>query len=513
MKIITPQEAASLVADGATVSVTGCTYRMAPEEILAALEERFLATGHPNGLTFFFPLMVEKTRAGAGNPGTGLDRIAYQNMVRRLIGGSYSRNGGSRLNQLVYGDAVEAYNIPMGTAFQLLRCAASGQPGLLTATGIGTYVDPRDQGGRMNKATHDDLAEVVEFKGREMLYYPTIPIDVALIRGTTVDEMGNVSLEEEAFSLGALYHAMAARNSGGKVVVQAQRLAKYGSLPAKSVKIPAFLVDAVVLDDPSKHDYLDENAPILSGLLRQPVVLPEAKLDPRTVISRRALQEMRPGQVVNLGAGIGMYDVPIAAAAAGLDRDLFFTIEQGALRGVPAPGGVARNPDAFFDSLEVFDFYDGGGIDVACLSFAEVDAKGNVNVSRFADSMPGCGGFINITRGAKKILYCGTLTTKGLQVEIGDGQLRIKSEGQIHRFVAQVGQKTFNAERLDWQRQEVLYLTERCVFRLTPQGPVLTEIAPGVDLDQDIRAQVDFELRVAENLTEMPAALYLPPER
>jgi propionate CoA-transferase len=481
---------------------------MMPDEILAAIEDRFLQQGAPRNLTLLFPMMVERTRGSVGGIGTGLDRLAHVGLLRRLIGGSYSRLSDSRFNRLVTADAVEAYNLPMGTIFQLMRCAAGRQLGLVTSVGIGTFVDPREQGGRMNGRTTSDLAEVIVLKNREQLFYPVIPVDVALIRGTTADEKGNISLEDEAFSLGVLYHAMAAKNSGGIVVVQVQRLAEYGSIPAKAVRIPACLVDGVVVDDPAKHDYVDENAPAISGRFKQPVPIPAPELNVRTIVSRRALAEMEPGMVVNLGAGIGMYDLPMVAVALGRVRDFHFTVEQGPLGGIPGPGGIARNPDACMDSLEVFDFYDGGGIDVACLSYAEVDQDGNVNVSRFGNSMPGAGGFINITQAAKKILYCGTLTTKGLEVACEHGRLRIVSEGKIKRFVDHVGQKTFSAMHSPLDRQAVLYITERCVFRLERGGPVLTEVAPGIDLDRDIRGQVDFAIRLAGAVKTMDAELF-----
>lgn len=508
MRVLTAHQAAALIRDGATVSVSGCTYRMVPEEILAAVEARFVRMGAPRDLTLFFPIMAEKARAGVGGAGTGLNRFGHAGLVRRLIGGSYGRSAESQLNHLVFSEAVEAYNLPMGTLFQLLRCAAARQPGLLTTTGIGTFVDPREQGGRLNARTTSDLAEVVSVKGRELLFYPTIPVDVALIRGTTADERGNISLEDEAFSLGVLYHAMAAKNSGGVVVVQVQRLAEHGSIPPKAVRIPTGLVDAVVLDDPTQHDYLDENSPAITGRLRQPVSLAAPELNVRTIVSRRALAEMEPGMVVNLGAGVGMYDLPMVAVALGRARELNFTLEQGPWGGIPGAGGIARNPDAYLDSPEVFDFYDGGGIDVACLSYAQVDKAGDVNVSRFDSSMPGAGGFINITQAARKLLYCGTLTTKGLEVECGNGRLRIVREGKIKRFVDRVAHKTFSAKHASLDRQEVLYITERCVFRLEPDGPVLTEVAPGIDLERDLRAQVDFAVRISGTLKTMDAELF-----
>lgn len=508
MKVLTPNEAAVLIKDNTTVSVSGVTYRMVPEEILAAVEDRFINTGSPQSLTLFFPTMVEKTRRGVGRAGTGLDHLAHQGLIRRLIGGSYSRLTDSRINQMIFTDMVEAYNIPMGTLYQLLRCAASGQVGLLTPVGIGTFVDPREQGGRINNRTKFDLADVMELKGQDFLFYPTIPVDVALIRGTTADTKGNISLEDEPFSLGVLYHAMAAKSNGGVVIVQVKQLAENGSIPAKAVKIPGFLIDIIVLDDPSQHDYLDENAPTFSGSLKQPIVIPSLNLNTRTVIAHRALMEMKPGMVVNLGAGIPMYDLANVAAAMGLVNDLNFTVEHGPLGGFPSPGGINRNPEAFFDSLEVFDFYEGGGIDVACLSFAEVDKEGNVNVSRFRNTMPGVGGFINITLASKKILYCGTLTTKGLEVEFRNGKIKIVNEGKIRRFVDCVEQKTFSGKHCRLDKQEVIYITERCVFKLEPDGLVLTEIAPGADVDRDICAQLNFEIRVSGELKLMNSEIF-----
>jgi acyl CoA:acetate/3-ketoacid CoA transferase len=503
---VTAAEAVQQIRDDATVVLSGNTYRLVAESVLTALEARFLAEGRPRNLQVIYPIMAERARAGSGGQGTGVNRLARPGLMRRVVAGSFSRDAGKELNLLVTRDGVEAYNLPMGTIFQWIRATAARSPGLVTPVGLDTFVDPRREGGRMNAVTRTPLAELVTLGGEEALFYPRQAIDVAIVKGTTADEHGNVSLERDPFTLGVLYLAMAARNSGGTVIAEVTRTAAAGSLHPRAVVIPAALVDRVVV---APEEFEDEHDPTMSGEVR--VALgppPRLTLDEKVVIARRAVQELRPGNVVNLGAGIPMYVIPHVAAQRGIAHQVTFTIEQGPVGGLPAVGGVAVGPTAILDSLQVFDWYDGGGLDVACLAFGEVDRLGNVNVARFGGMMPGSGGFINIVHAARKVVFCGTLTSKGLRISTSAGGLSIEREGQIRRFVPDVELITFNGEAAVKKGQEAVYVTERAVFRRERDGMVLTELAPGLDVRRDVLDQVGFPVRVSPDLRPMPADLF-----
>jgi acyl CoA:acetate/3-ketoacid CoA transferase len=357
----------------------------------------------------------------------------------------------------------------------------------------------------MNRATPTPLAELVTLGGEEALFYRRQPIDVAIVKGTTADEHGNISLERDPFTLGVFYMAMAARNSAGRVIAEVTRTAAAGSLHPRAVVIPAALVDYVVV---AAEEFEDEHDPTMSGEMRPPLRPARLPLDEKVVIARRAVREFRPGNVVNLGAGIPMYVVPHVAATLGVAQQITFTIEQGPLGGLPGVGGVAVSPSAIIDSLQVFDWYDGGGIDVACLSFGEIDRFGHVNVARFGGMMPGSGGFINIVHAARKLVFCGTLTAKGLRTSVTPAGLRIEREGRLRRFVADVGLITFNGEAAVKKGQEVLYVTERAVLRRERDGLVLTEVAPGVDVQADVLAHIEFPVRVSPDLQPMAPDLF-----
>jgi propionate CoA-transferase len=502
---VTAAEAARQIRDDATVALSGNTYRLVAESVLTALEARFLGDGRPRNLQVIYPIMAERARAGSGGQGTGVNRLARPGLMRRVVAGSFSRDAGKELNTLVTGDGVEAYNLPMGTIFEWIRATAARSPGLVTPVGLDTFVDPRREGGRMNAATRTPLAELVTLGGEEALFYPRQPVDVAIVKGTTADEHGNISLERDPFTLGVFYIALAARNSGGTVIVEVTRTAAAGSLHPKSVVIPAPLVDYVVV---TSEEFEDEHDPTMSGEVRVALRPPRLPLDERIVIARRAVQEFRPGNVVNLGAGIPMYLVPHVAVQRGVAQQISFTIEQGPIGGLPGVGGVAVGPSAILDSLQVFDWYDGGGLDVACLAFGEVDRLGNVNVARFGGMMPGSGGFINIVHAARKVVFCGTLTAKGLRTSVGPDGLRIEREGQIRRFVTDVELITFTGDAAVKKGQEALYVTERAVFRRERDGMVLTELAPGLDVRRNVLAHVEFPVRVSPDLRPMSAELF-----
>jgi acyl CoA:acetate/3-ketoacid CoA transferase len=504
-RFVSAAEAAAEIKDGATLVLSGNTYRLAAESVLAAIEARFVAEGRPRELQVIYPIMAERARAGSGGRGTGVNRLARLGLMRRVVGGSFSRDADKELNTLVTRGAVEAYNLPMGTIFAWMRATAAGSPGLLTPVGLETYVDPRREGGRMNRTTGAPLSEVVTVGGEEALFYPRQPVDVAIVKGTTADEGGAVALERDPFTLGVFHLALAARNSGGLVIAEVTRVAAAGSLHPRAVVIPGTLVDRVVV---APEEFEDEHDPTMSGEVRPPLRPARLPLDEKVVIARRAVRELRPGDVVNLGAGIPMYVLPHVAAASGVAGAVTFTIEQGPIGGLPAVGGVSVGPAAIIDSLQVFDWYDGGGIDVACLSFGEVDRLGNVNVARFGGLMPGSGGFINIAHAARKLVFCGTLTARRLRTTIGPAGLRIEREGEIRRFVPDVELVTFNGEAAVKKGQEAVYVTERAVFRRERDGLVLTEIAPGVDLERDVLGQVGFPVRVSPDLRPMAADLF-----
>ncbi|MCC6177978.1 MAG: hypothetical protein IT305_21975 [Chloroflexi bacterium] len=513
--VLTADEAVGRIQDGAGLVASGNNFRLAPETLLAALERRFLDTGAPRGLTFLYPMMVEAARGTAGIPGTGFNRLAHAGLLRRVVGGSFSRARGHELNTAIREGTLEAYNLPVGTILGLLRAAARCEPGMLTTTGLETYIDPRRDGGRLNDRTTSALSEVVDFRGAEYLYYPTPRVDVAFIKGSLADERGNVSLAREAFTLGALSMAIAARNSGGVVLVEVDDLVAAGALDARTVAIPGHLVDGIVRAEISAAPASDRvavtHAPewSFSGQYRAPLPTETLEIDPKTVIARRALRDVPDGAVINLGAGLPMYIIPSVARAGGArDGDFRFSIEQGHFGGWPEAGGVAANPDAILDMADVFTYYTGGGIDVSILSFAQVDADGSVNVSRFGTMMPGCGGFVDITQNAKRLVFCGTLSAGG-EVAIENGRVVVRREGRISKFVTRVEQLTFNALARCNRAESVTYITERAVLVRGSDGLVVTEVAPGVNLRTQVLDQIPFPVAVSPQVTEMDRSLFV----
>jgi acyl CoA:acetate/3-ketoacid CoA transferase len=510
--ILQPEEAAALVPSGATVTVSSSAAQLVPDKVLTGIGSRFQASGEPRDLTVVFPVAV-----GDSFGVVGLDHLAHPGLLKRLIGGSYVNAPASRpspkIYTMIHADQVEAYNFPLGVLMHLHRDIAAKKPGVITKIGLGTFVDPREQGGRMNRSTPADLVEVVHLRGEEWLLYRAFPVDVALIRGTTADTHGNLTLEHEGAVLAVLAQAMAAHNSGGKVIAQVKRVAAAGTLDPQKVKVPGILVDALVLD-PEQRQNMGPYNPALTGEIRAADYPVEAlALGPEKIIARRALCAVRPGDVVNLGFGNSSL-VPQIAFEEGVFDQLTFTVEQGAVGGMPVTGyafGAAHNPEAIVDSPAQFDFIDGGGVDAGCLAFAEVDGQGNVNVTRLAAQphvLAGAGGFVNIAQGTRRVLFCGTLRAGGLDVRVEGGRLQIRQDGRFPKFVGQTQHVTFNGPLAAKGGQEVWYFTERGVFRLASDGLSLVEIAPGIDLDRDIRAQVGFPLRVAPDLRPMDARLF-----
>ena len=501
-KIVSAADAVGLIRDGDTIATGGFVGVGFAENIAVALERRFLAPdadggGHPRDLTLVYA-------AGQGDgKDRGLNHLAHEGMLKRVIGGHWSLV--PKLQQLAIGGKIEAYNLPQGVISQLFRDTAAGKPGLLTHVGLGTFVDPRHGGGRINERTVEELVEVVTLGGKECLFYKAQPVHVGIIRGTTADANGNVTMEREALTLEALAIAMAAHNSGGIVIVQVERIAERGTLNPRQVKIPGILVDCVVVaEKPEYHmqTFAEPYSAAFAGEVRVPLsAMAPMPLTERKIIARRALMELRPNNVVNLGIGMPEGVANVAAEEKLLDL-VTLTAEPGVIGGLPAGGlnfGAATNADAIIDQPYQFDFYDGGGLDVAFLGLAQADRHGNLNVSKFGSRQAGAGGFINISQNARKVVFVGTFTA---------------DKGRTRKFVDEVEHRTYSGEYAARRGQEALFVTERCVFKLVLDGGMsgleLIEIAPGVDLENDILAHMDFKPSISADLKLMDARIFAP---
>lgn len=488
-KVISAEDAIALVRDGDTIASSGYGGHGTPDHLFIALERRFLETGAPRDLTLVF--------AGGQGDGRdkGLNHLGHEGMLRRVIGGHYGLI--PRIEKLAVENKIEAYNLPEGVITHLYRDIAAGKPGTLSSVGLMTFVDPRSEGGKANAKTVENLVELVTLAGKETLFFKTFPIHVALIRGTTADPDGNITMEKESLRLETLALALAAKNSGGIVLCQVERVAATGTLDARRVRVPGVLVDCVVVSatENHKHTYGTQYNPALSGEVRIPLEsVPQLPLDERKVIARRAAMELLPNSIVNLG--IGLPDtVGIVANEENVQDLITLTVDPGVIGGVPLGGldfGGAVNFSAMIDHPTQFDFIDGGGLDVAVLGFAECDRFGNVNASRFANRISGCGGFINISQNSKKIVFVSTFAAGGLVTEVADSRIAIRTEGKIGKFVESVSQVTFNGRLAAEQDREVYYVTERCVFKLIEGGLQLVEIAPGIDIDKEVLARLPF---------------------
>jgi propionate CoA-transferase len=509
-KVISADDAVALVRDGDIVASSGYGGNGNPEALFAAIERRFLVGNGPRGLTLVW--------AGGQGDGKekGLNRLGHEGLLKRTIGGHYGLM--PRIEALAVGNKIAAYNFPEGVITHLYRDIAAGKPGTTTRVGIGTFVDPRLEGAKINVSTIEDLVEVIRLDGDDFLFFKSFPIHVALIRGTTADPDGNITMERETLRLETLAMALAAHNSGGVVLCQVERIAQSGSLDARSIRVPGILVDAVVMAPPDEHmqNYGTHYNPALSGELRVPIEqIKKLPLDTTKVIARRAAIELLPNCVVNLG--IGLPDAISAVAAEERIEDLItLTVDPGVIGGVPLGGldfGAVVNFSAAIDHPYQFDFIDGGGVDIACLGYAECDGRGNVNASRFGDRVPGCGGFINISQNSGKVIFVGTFTSGGFDAAVTDGAIEIKKEGKHRKFVDKVSQITFSGAEAAKRGQEVVYVTERCVFQLRPGGLELTEVAPGIDIKKNILDILPFK-PIMKNVREMERAIFaVPPLR
>ena len=505
-KIVSADEAIAVIRDNDTIVIQGFVGIGVPDELILALERRFLSTGHPRALTLLF------AAAPGDGKEQGINRLAHDGLFKRVIGSHYALV--PKLAEMALQNKFEAYNLPLGSICHLFRDIGANRPGNFSKVGLRTFVDPRLGGGKLNEITKEDLVELHEIHGEQWLFFKRIPINIAFFRGTTADPDGNITMEREALPLDGLSIATAARNSGGLSIVQVERVAASDSLNPREVSVPGVLVDCVVAADLRNHrqTYSVDYNHAYSGRQRVPLGhVGPMELNERKIIGRRCAFELPLGGVINLGIGM-----PESLAAVAAEENVLklvtLTAEPGVIGGIPQGGlnfGACLNPSAIIQQNQQFDFYDGGGLDMACLGMAQADQDGNVNVSLFGNRLAGSGGFINISQNAKKVLFAGTFTTGGLRLSIDSGRLTVLKEGASRKFLRQVEHITYSGQLAREKQQPAYYVTERCVFRLTAEGLELVEVAPGIDVERDILAHMDFK-PVVRNPALMDSRIFLP---
>jgi len=497
------------IKDNTTICSVGMTLSCVCEEILKEIEDSFSDSGHPNNLTLFHS-------SGQCDRKTGIQRLAHEGLLKKIIGGHWGLCPG--LMKLISENKILAYCIPQGQGAQLVRSIACGLPGKISKVGLGTFLDPRLEGGKMNEITKnaEDYIKIINFEDEEYLFYPSISFDAALIRGTTADEKGNITTEEEGVLMENLPAVLAARRFGGKVIVQVKRLVQYGTLNPKDVKIPGVYVDAVVLcSDPDNYHRQTSSwvyNPAYSGQTRIPLdSIPPYPLDVRKVIGRRAIMELKSNSIINLGTGIPNDVIGSIAYEEKISDLITITVESGIYGGVSAGGvdfGVAANADAIISHDAQFDYYDGVGVDYAFMGAGEMDEEGNVNATKFGDTSPGSGGFIDITSNAKNVIFCSTFTAKGLEVNFENNKLNIINEGILKKLVKKVQQVSFSGKIAREKGQNAYFITERAIFKIVKEGVLLVEIAKGIDLDKDVLSHMEFKPLIAEELKIINPYIY-----
>jgi len=510
-RVITADEAVKLIEDGSTIATCSFFMTGAPEEIWENIGKRYEQEQHPKDLT-----LVWASGVGDGSD-RGFNHLCHEGQIKRVMGGHFGRT--RKMYPLIAENKIEAYNIPQGAMCQMYRAAAAGTPFAITRVGLGTFVDPDFGGGRLNDAAKEDIVTKIEIDGEQFLKYKAPKIDYAILRGTEADENGNISFRKEALSWESLSVATAARNAGGKIIVQVEQIVKNGAIEPKDVKIPCIMVDYVVVASDPKYQWMTQGCEFDEAYIsKRKYYVPARQPAPdcttftiREIIGRRGAMALEPADyVLNFGVG-----VPESVAAVmnyeNINQHFISTIEPGIIGGLAQGGtdfGSSKYPEAIIDEPYQFDFYDGGGIDCTFLGLAEVNEKGSINVSRFGPSSPGCGGFINISQNAKKVVFCGSFTAKGLEIKVENKKLKIVKEGTKKKFVKELGHLTFNGEYEAKKNKKVLYLTERAVFELTEKGLMLTEIAPGIDMEKDILAHMEFKPLISDQLKIMDERIF-----
>ena len=510
--VLTAKEAVDLIKDSTTLCTIGMTLISASESILKEIERRFLEEGHPCNLTYFHTC----GQASIGMPG-GMTHLAHDGLLRRVIGGHWGQS--ARMMDLIAGNKIEAFNLPQGQMANMFHSMALKEPGKISKVGIGTYIDPRYEGGKMNQKTKDcgyDEVELVTVGGEEYLMYKEVPIDTLLIRATFADEKGNISTAHEAMVLEVLPAVMATKRWGGQVIVQVERIVKAGSLSPKEVVIPGVLVDAVVVCDNPMEDHRQTRSWYYDPSYSGQGLAPEQATEPipmteRKAIGRRAMMELLPDQIINIGTGIPNDVVGAIIAEEGLGDDVMVTVESGIYGGTPLKTidfGISMNAQALIPHDRQFELYNGTGIDFTFMGAGEMDQDGNVNATKMGPKAPGAGGFIDITATAKNVIFCSTFTGGGLKCEFSDEGVHIAQEGKFKKLVKKVQQVSYNGKIALANGQNMYFVTERAVFKLTQNGPMLIEIAKGVDLQKDILDQMEFKPLIADELKYTDTVIY-----
>jgi len=508
-KFITPEQAVALIPDESTIYFVGMTLSGAAESILKEIEKRFLTTGKPNSITYMHA-------CGQSDRIDGSNHLAHEGLVTKIIGSHWGL--APRWMDMIDQNKLVAYCLPQGQMTHLVRAMSCGSPGILSKIGLGTFIDPRIEGGKMNAKTKTlpDLTEVITLHGEEYIYYKEIPIDVTIIRGTTADTMGNLTIEEEAMKLEMLPAVLAARRFGGKVIAQVKRVAELGTLHPKEVVVPGVFIDAIVVCDNPDVDHRQTSSwvfdPAYSGDLREPeTLITPLPMDIRKIIGRRGALELTRGDVINLGTGIPNDVISGIVAEEGFSKDVVITVESGIYGGLSAGGidfGIGKNLLAMIEHDKQFDYYNGIGVDITFMGAGQMDKHGNVNSTKLGPKPTGAGGFIDITSTAKHVVFLSQFTASGLEVSFDNKKVSIKSEGKVKKLVDQVSQISYNGEIARAKGQKMHYVTERAVFELRAEGPVLIEIAPGIDLQKDILNQMEFAPLISEDLKEIPSFIY-----